>query len=502
MTKARNGLLCLLIAALFAASLAGCQEDTPAAEDTVQADTEAAETETMPETEISYVDQLQKTDFAGASFRCYGANTLNGMEYATLLQFSTGEQTGESCNDILYDRTAYLEDFYNVDFAETIEAGNVSSSKVLANIKAGDAAQDMIYGDVASFGYSMVLAGGVYPSDMIPGLQLDNPYWSSEMRESLTIGDSYYFPTGAITPRYYGAAYLLMFNREIVTDMNLPDPQALTKEGKWTIDVMFDMMADAYVDLNGNGEVDQEDQIGFGYENLTAETLILGCGYRYVENENGKMRAAFDNENLVTLMQWMVQQYQQDGIILDGAAGIDYGAMVEAGQVLFDSPCTFSMAAYRDFDYDFGMVPFPKENEMQDGYISYAQPWVVTVPYVPVTNTGDTLSMTGTLLDAMAAYGYEKVQPVIYDEVIMLKNTRDEASSEIVDMLYENVTIELASCIGLGGFNNKVQQMFTSNLGKTDITTLYAGSRESIENFFADLEAQFADLRAALEAGQ
>ena len=463
---------------------------------------ETAETETIQETEPSYVDALPKADYNGASFRSYGANTLNGMEYATLLQFSCGEQTGESCNDALYNRTAYLEEFYNVDFAETIEPGNVSASKVQANIKAGDAAQDMIYGDVASFGYSMVLAGGVYPSDMIPGLQLDNPYWSSEMREALTIGDNYYFPTGAITPRYYGAAYLLMFNRDIVTDMNLPDPQALTKEGKWTIDVMFGMMADAYVDLNGNGEVDGEDQIGFGYETLTAETLVLGCGYHYVENENGKMRAAFDDENLVTLMQWMVQQYQQEGIIQDGANGIDYGAMVEAGRVLFDSPCTFSMAAYRDYEYDFGMVPFPKENEIQDGYISYAQPWVVTVPYVPVTNTGDTLAMTGVLLDAMAAYGYEKVQPVIYEEVIMLKNTRDEASSEIVEMLYENVTIELASCIGLDGFTGKVQQMFTSNLGKTDITTLYAGSRESIENFFTNLEAQFKEIRTNLESAQ
>ena len=489
--------ICLL-ACLLMTACQGEVNDLPA-EDT---ETAAQETETAPETEPSYVDALPEADYNGASFRSYGANTLNGMEYATLLQFSWGEQNGESCNDALYDRTAYLEEFYNVDFVETIEPGSVSSSKVLANIKAGDAAHDMIYGDVASFGYKMVLDGGVYPSDMIPGLQLDKPYWSAEMRQSLTIGDSFYFPTGAITPRYYGAAYLLMFNREIVTDMSLPDPLALTKEGKWTIDVMFDMMADAYVDLNGNGEVDQDDQIGFGYETLTAETLVLGCGYHYVENENGKMRATFGDENLVTLMQWMVQQYQQDGIILDGANGIDYGAMVEAGRVLFDSPCTFSMAAYRDYEYDFGMVPFPKENEMQDGYISYAQPWVVTVPYVPVTNTGDVLPMTGTLMDAMAAYGYEKVQPVIYDEVIMLKNTRDEASSEIVDMLYENVTIELASCIGLGGFTNKVQSMFTSQLGKTDITTLYAANRESIENFFVDLEAQFAELRSNLEAAQ
>ncbi|MBQ8641666.1 MAG: hypothetical protein IJ480_05555 [Clostridia bacterium] len=54
----------------------------------------------------------------------------------------------------------------------------------------------------------------------------------------------------------------------------------------------------------------------------------------------------------------------------------------------FPCPAAFSMAACRDYDYDFGMVPFPKENEMQDCCISCAQPWVGSVPYVPVTSTG------------------------------------------------------------------------------------------------------------------
>lgn len=489
----------VLVMALLLSMLPACQKTEPTEEDT---DTTTESTATEETEAISYVDSLPKADYDGASFRCYGANTLNGMDYATLLQFSNGELTGEGCNDALYQRTAYLEQYYNVDFVETIAEGNVNSTLILANIQAGDAEHDMIFADIAGQGYAMVLAGGVYPSDYIPGLQLDRPYWSSEMQKALTIGDSFYFPTGAITPRYYGAAYLLMYNRDIVEQMQMQDPQELVLNGTWTIDVLFGMMTDAYIDQNGNGVVDGEDQIGFGYESLSAETLLMGCGYHYVQNDQGKLHANFDDENLVTRMQWLVQQYQQEGIIRDGAGGIDYGAMVEGGQVLFDSPCTFSMAAYRDYDYDFGMVPFPKENEEQAGYISYAQPWVVSVPYVPVTNTGDTLTMTGMLLDAMAAYGYEEVQPVIYDEVIMLKNTRDEASAKIIGMLYENVTLELASCIGLDGFSSKVSSMFLDNLGKTDITTLYAAHKQSLENFFTNLEEQFAALRTSLENGQ
>jgi len=312
------------------------------------------------------------------------------------LQLSTGELNGEGCNDAIYNRSVYLEEFYNVEFVETICEGNIDPKKVMADITAGDASQDMIYADLASHGSKMVLAGTMYPSDMIPGLQLDRPYWSQEMRESLTIGDSFYFPTGAITPRYYGSAFMLMFNRDIITDMNLTNPHELTLEGKWTIDAMFELSTDAYVDLNGSGKLDPGDQVGFGYGNTTAEALILGCGYHYAQNDNGKMKLNFDVENLVTLMQWMVQ-------------------------------------------------------------------------------------------------------PVIYDQVIILKNTRDEASAQIVDKLFENVTVELTTIINPGGLYDKLKAMFTTELGKTEITTLYAANRANVENFFTDLEATFAEYRRSLE---
>ena len=169
---------------------------------------------------------------------------------------------------------------------------------------------------------------------------------------------------------------------------------------------MFGLSTDAYVDLNGSGKLDQGDQVGFGYGNTTAEALILGCGYHYTRSSNGKMKLNFDDENLVTLMQWMVQQYQQDGIVYQRSTEIDYGAMVDAGQCLFDSPNAFDLGAYRELEYDFGLVPFPKKDEMQSEYI---------------------------------------------------------------------------------------------RTGETEITTVYAANRAGVENFFADLEATFAEYRRSLE---
>ena len=137
---------------------------------------------------------------------------------------------------------------------------------------------------------------------------------------------------------------------------------------------------------------------------------------------------------------------------------------------------------------------------MQENYISYAQPWVVSVPYVPVTNVGDTLTMSGVLIDAMAAYGYEKVRPVIYEDVICLKNTRDEASAKIVDMIFDTITIDAAVCVGLDGFYRQLQKLFCEDLGRQEISSLYAANKESVGAFFVKLEEQFREMRANLES--
>ena len=491
----------LLLAAMLTGTLFSCGSETADTKETVS-DTDAV-TDTVQETEeISFIDTLPAADYAGATFRVHGANSLNGSEYPTLLQFSIGETIGEPANDILFERTAYLENYYNVKFEEIIEPGNIDPNKVIANIQAGDAACEMFYSDIAWQGYNIVIKGGVYPVDMVKGIQIDKPYWASEITEALTIADSFYFPAGPISPRYYGSAYVLMFNRDIVEDMSLEDPYTLVEEGTWTIDKMMDMALQADVDLDGNGILDLNDQMGLGYEVLTPESFLMGCGYHYVENVNGSLQCMLGDENLITRIQWLCTQMQKEGIFWENVKGFDYGKMLEGGRMLFCTPCTSFLPEFREYEYDFGVLPMPKENEMQENYISYAQPWVVSVPYVPVTNVGDTLAMSGVLIDAMAAYGYEKVRPVIYEDVICLKNTRDEASAKIVDMIFDTITIDAAVCVGLDGFYRQLQKLFCENLGKQEISSLYAANKESVDSFFVKLENQFREMRENLESSK
>ena len=140
----------------------------------------------------------------------------------------------------------------------------------------------------------------------------------------------------------------------------------------------------------------------------------------------------------------------------------------------------------------------PKKDEAQKDYISYAQPWVVVSPVVPVTVTGDALAMTGTLTDAMAAYGFDYLRPAVFDNVIRLKGTRDEQSAGIVNSLFDHVTFELATIYGFGGFYTSFTGAFENNTVK-NLMSVYAKVKKSADKELERTVSVYDEIAAKLK---
>ena len=80
----------------------------------------------------------------------------------------------------------------------------------------------------------------------------------------------------------------------------------------------------------------------------------------------------------------------------------------------------------------------------------------------------------------MVAYGYDYVKPAVYDNVIRLKGTRDEQSALIVDKIFANVAVELSCTLWLNSYGS-INQVFTTNLGKAEITSVYAKQQKATQ---------------------
>ena len=117
---------------------------------------------------------------------------------------------------------------------------------------------------------------------------------------------------------------------------------------------------------------------------------------------------------------------------------------------------------------------------------------------IPVTLTGDALAMVGIVTDGMVAYGYDYVRPAVFENVLMLKSTRDEQSAKIIDLIFQNVTVELSTSMYFGNFSSEIGQFFNRKLGQQDITSLYASVKDSLEASLKSTEEQYKEIAANL----
>ena len=482
------------------ASLLSCGEAAAAPTPDTAAPMSDSETAAGQEETKLYSDTLTFSDFGQAEFRIYTSNNINGLEYPTTLNHGA-EETGEVVNDALYARDRWMEEKYNVkmvyDMDETTAAAQMAG-KLSKIIMAGDDTYDLIIQDVAQAAKDLIAKNCVYPLSYIDTVNLDADYWMPSLNNDLRLAGDLYYSASAVSPRFYGSVYVIQFNRDIASELDIEDLYTTVQDGRWTLDKLYTLSRQAAADMDGDGKMTEEDRFGMIYEVLTPEAMVLGAGMHYVQNVNGELQSMLEDPKLVSLMQEMAAFFGEPCVAYDGGTKVDGEKLLNNGHYLFRNPCTFDLASYRDLPYDYGILPMPKLDEAQKAYYAYTQPWATACPVVPITVTGERLSMTGTLTDAMAAYGYDYVRPAVFDNVIQLKGTRDERSGQIIDMIFENVTFELSTILKFGSLYTTTTSYFTGGLGKKDITTLYASIKDKSEAEIDKIMTRLADFKAEL----
>ena len=484
----RTGALLLALLTLTSA-LAGCRGGEESSGNGAGDITEGAPEETVPadeetepaETEAPrFTDAMTFTDFGGEDFTVYTTNTIAGILNSLTINVAE-EETGEAVNDALFRRDQFMAEKFNTAFKMDNRDGTGDAVGFLTkSIAAGDDEYRMILQDQATVAKGLSLAGYAYPLNLVDGIRLNEAYWMPEVNAAGKIGNSTYFTGSAISPRYYGSAYITMFNRDMAADLGLENLYGLVERGAWTFDKMAELSRSAAADTNGDGEIrgDGSDRVGIMSDCF--EMPILGADMHFIENREGALRCCLEDERLVSFMQKVAAFFKEPGIFSSGHPNIDMDKCIENGNTLFFVVCSFALDDYRSLEYDYGILPSPKYDETQAGYVEFSQPWVCMTPVIPVTVTGDTLTMSGTLTDAMAAYGYDYIRDAAFEKVICYKGVRDEESARIIDLIFENITFELCSTMGFNQLYS-VCQKYLCGLSNEEITASYADIRQSVE---------------------
>ena len=451
--------LLLLTAAMLLPLIASCGNDAeqPAATgDVTNADT--AVTETADTKEI-YDPQLPDMDFGGEIFTF----AMRGQDYNN--DFTIDATTGDPVDDAVYARMDYIENTYNVDLelmwcgeSGTTNTGSEMYTTLTKLMMAGDNAFDAI--NTSPYCQAGLAAAG-YLLDMndIKYINLDQPWWNQNAKESLSFYDCVYFCSGDITTGDDRCISVLLFNKNLIEEFDLDNPYDDVRDGKWTMDKMIENCKAVTGDIDGNGKQDEFDRWGFTFWQDAIFSMMLGTGATVGKTDADGVPTytatdPFFIDAYNKVLQLVDKQYSYNQKFDAQNGGYNHWG---AGNALYYWGMVSSIIGQRSSDVDFGVIPMPKYSEDQDRYYSEANAYSTSLMSVPMTVVNPDRS--GLILEAMAAYGKQEISPVFLDNLVMVKSVRDADSAEMLQLIFDSQVFDVGYFFNWGNTLNDTMNL-------------------------------------------
>ena len=154
--------------------------------------------------------------------------------------------------------------------------------------------------------------------------------------------------------------------------------------------------------------------------------------------------------------------------------------MFKNDRVLFANSTLRYMESLRDMNTDFGIIPYPKQDEEQENYYVRLGYW--NAPLVPVTN--QETEMTGVLLEALNAEYSRVVRPKFFDTALKGKIARNEESVRMLDLILDSRTIDVGDVLFSSTIRATINDVFQK--GSTDFMSSIEANRQTNEKAIID----------------
>lgn len=440
----KKRILAGLLAALFLASCAAENPENPDEKENepaaVTPEAEQAETEEETPEAVYVTDDVPELDF--------GEDTdllMSDISWATKNVIAE-EMTGDLINDAQFSMKLEMENRFNTALKEVYTADIWSTAYVARLVKAGDDTYEICFVlDLYAPGYAN--SALVLPLDQVPYIDITKPYWDQALQPCVTIAGKNWFAFGCYDLSYYDLTHILTFNKDMVKDLNLEDPYELVREDRWTVDAFAEAAAVSVRDLDGNGEMTEDDAWGF----TSVAKQILPCfwmaaGEQSIAKDENDIPYlnVLGNERFFSVFEKLFSVMWDNGIWCPNTEDQNFWSgtvnMFGSGRALFAAQTFYYLSEFRDVEADFGILPYPKFTEDQNGYHSRVEGGC-KIAVVPVTNhKPDT---AGAILEAMASWGFNNLIPEYYEIALKRKTSRDEASSAMLDLIFSTRSYDL-----------------------------------------------------------
>ena len=443
----KNKLLSALAILLLLSSVSCGGTSAPAEETSPSGQTKSTE---APETEEpSALDLLPADlDFGGYAFHIVYAAPLD-LTYETYI--SMEEENGDILWDNSYYRNRAVEERYNVDLqfvplgAE--QGGYTIVPDVSKSVLAGDDAYQYIqFNSAWDNTVSLIAENALLDLNTLPGLDPYGPGFYAEVNQNFTISDRLYFAFSNYNSS--GALPLYMvFNKNMIRDAGLDMPYDLILSGGWTMDVLEEYIKGVSADLNGDGKITGEDRHGLASGDLISNYIVFGADVRVVKRDDrGAYLPDLQNNAFISAAQRFLDFKLNNPDVFIGkerdvGGGTGAAHMFLLGNSMFaHTGSGLSNTNMRAIDtFDFGVAPFPKFDEAQNGYGNY-----LALNQFGIPQTVSEPEIAAAVAQGLAVTSQVMYSPVFLDVYLESKLLRDEESVKVIDMMRSDPLVDVS----------------------------------------------------------
>lgn len=315
----------------------------------------------------------------------------------------------------------------------------------------------------SSYYYSQYAREG-YLKDIknISTINLQSSCWDQNLIKDLSLCNSLYFLNGSIDTYDNDGTCVMLFNKSMFENSGYGSPEILynmVKNHQWTFDALTLFSAGFNDGLDENStfkEIYAPSRNWFmasDYPNIY--THLVSSGEKSViKNQNDEPVVVTDVSKTSAILSSLVDFYKSKNVLLErhtyyinmfpipelGQMGLSLNAFKE-GRALFYMTNMTELPEYRNMKDEFGILPLPMYDSLQKDYISPVSARTSSSLMIP--NSHKANNNLGIIIQALCELSEEKLTPAYYDKILYQNGKRDNDSEEMLDIIFQNRTIDL-----------------------------------------------------------
>ena len=392
-------------------------------------------------TEVSFDDEVPRDlKFGGRNFTicCPGPDEW-GIE-----TFDCEELNSDSVNNAIYNRNQLLEERFDIRIDPfTLADSDTFCSEYSTYALSTDDCIDLLAIAYYQSVRDMIMNDYIVPWNEVPYINMEKPWWNSNINESLSILGNTFLITGDVnwstmpqTAVCYFNKTLAAENKEIVGDL-----YQTVKNQEWTFNKCYTIAKQMTKDMNGDGVYDENDRFGCIQNTEVGVTgFVYAANYNTVALTDKGSQMQFTTDKMIDIIRYLYDLCCIDNISYVESFAFAYESkgipLFCNNRALFCFDKLLFSETLRKEENNFGIIPYPKYDEGQEKYATYADQWGLACA---LPCTAQNYERTGAILEAMAALSRKLIRPAYYDKALVNRNGRDDESAEMLDIIFDNV---------------------------------------------------------------